>query len=124
MKKGMLFFLLFFICTIFFNNDGYSFSINRKINSADLHNDAAGFLKLSYREFAILTDQKQSLKNKVFFFLIRSKLKQDLKKHPGQQWNNLLTSGNSSFQKVLFWTLIGVFVLIGLFLLIFGLAPR
>ena len=123
MKTSMFLFVLF-ICTVFSNNDGYSFSINRKINTADPRKDAAGILKLSYREFAIVIGQKRSLKNKVFFFLVRSKLKHELKKLPGQQWNNFLGSSNSSFEKILFWALLVVLVLMGLFLLIFGLAPK
>ena len=118
-----LLFGLHFIPAILANDTAYSFSVKKPMGPPPLLNGSE-FIKLSYKQFTTLTRQKPTLWNNLSFNVIKLKLKQDIKKQPNLHFNNIFGSPNMGFRKVLFWILIGVFALIGLFFLIYGFAPR
>ena len=122
----LILFGLFFIPAFTGNSIAYSHSITKPKNSSELLKYTMGseFIKLSYKQFATIAGQKPNLWNKLSFTVIKMKVKHDLKKHPDRQLYKMFVFQNTGFRKVLFWILIGVFALIGLFFLIYGFAPR
>ncbi|HUS00705.1 MAG TPA: hypothetical protein VMY77_03215 [Chitinophagaceae bacterium] len=85
---------------------------------------AGEFVNLSSEQFSKLTGKKMNGWNNLSFAILKIHVKHTLKKHPDLKNNNIFGHPLSGFQKVLFWIIIGLFVLLGLFFIIYGLAPR
>ena len=84
MKKYALVLLgLIFICSIA-DNAAYSFSIIKPVNSSEALKYVKGseFVKLSFKQFASLTGEKENLWNKLSFNVMKMRVKHDLKKNP------------------------------------------
>lgn len=122
----LILFGLFFIPAFTSNSVAYSLSKTKPVSSSGLlkYTKGSEFIKLSYKQFAALTGQKQNLWNKLSFNIIKMKVRHDLKKHPGRELNKIFTPQKSAVLKILFWVLIGLFALIGLFFILYGFAPR
>ena len=78
---------LFFICAIAVNNSAYSFSINKPKNSSELlkYDKGSEFVKLSFKQFATITGEKENLWNKISFNVMKMRIKHDLKKNPNSK---------------------------------------
>jgi hypothetical protein len=114
-------YLFFFI--IFGNQTAHSFSLIKPKNIELNYLKRSEFKKLSYKNFNKSTSQKPNLWNKLSFKIIILKIKTDLKIKSDRLINKKFIS-ITRFQRVLFWILIGLFALLGLFFIIFGFAPR
>lgn len=124
-KIRWILFGLFFIPAFTANSVAWSLSVNKPPSSELLkYTKGSEFVKLSYSQFITLTGQKPNLWNKLSFTVIKMKVKHDLKKHPALELNNIFVPQKSAVLKVLFWILIGLFALLGLFFIIYGFAPR
>lgn len=126
MRIKIVVFLSIFSCLIAVATEAYSFSVNKPVICFEFLNytKRTGSIKFCRKEFANLARQKANLWNKFLFNVARRKLKHDLKKNSRSGVNNLWGSHTTGFLKVLFWVIIGIFALLGLFFIIYGFAPK
>ena len=75
---------LHFVCVITATDVAYSFSVAKPIYSTELLKYAKGseFIKLSFKQFTMLTGEKENLRNRISFSVMKMKVKNDLKKNP------------------------------------------
>lgn len=99
--------------------------IDNNLNDAVKYVSVREFVKLSAGQLSELTGKKINTWDKILFAIAKFRIKHELKKHPDLQVTKPpFFKRNSPFQKVLFWISIGLFALLLLSILIFGLAPR
>ena len=125
MKKNILLSLgLLFICVISATNVAYSFSVSKPIYSSELMKYIKGseFIKLSFKDFSMLTGEQENLRNRISFSVLKMRIKHDLKKNA----NLILSEYNTSKHKmnlglkILLWVLGVILVLMLTIVIIFG----
>lgn len=113
---------LFFICTVAGTNNVFSFSINKTVTTpyALKYLKGSEFIKLSFKQFASLTGEKENLGNNLSFSIMKMRIRHDLKKNP----NLSITDYNSNRSKhglsVALWIIIGIVALILIIRIIAG----
>jgi hypothetical protein len=80
------------------------------------------FIKLSFKEFATLTREKENLRNRISFYVMKMKIRYDLKKNPNITLSEYNTSKHkmSVGLKIVLWVAVIVLVLMLAILIIFG----
>ena len=81
-------------------------------------------IKFSARQLESLSGMKMTIAERLSFSMPKKQVKKEMKKHPGLLLKDFIYVHNSPVKRILFWILLGVLLLIFLFILIFGLAPR
>ena len=99
--------------------------IDNNLNDAVKYVSVREFVKLSAGQLSELTGKKINTRDKILFAIAKFRIKDEPTKHPDLQVTKPhFFKRNSPFQKALFWVSIGLFALLLLSILIFGLAPR
>jgi hypothetical protein len=129
MKKNKFFFLLFAFAAIAGTNYCNAFSVNKPAKYVYMYPglkdvSAAEFINLSSEQLSKLTGKRMNVWNKFSFAIVKMHVRHNLKKNPALKDMNIFGHRLSGFEKVLFWIILGVFVLLGLFFIIYGFAPR
>jgi hypothetical protein len=114
-------FLTLFIAS---SNRAYSASISKPVNTSELikYDQGREFITLSFKQFATLTGQKQNLRNRLSFGIMKLKVKHDLKKNPDLMISEFYRPHERTpAWKIILWVLVGLLVLP---LLIIGIADH
>jgi hypothetical protein len=126
MKKVTLFFLgcIFFFAITGLNNT-YAFSV-KPVSSSSLlqYQEAGDFVKLSFKEFASLTGEKENLWNKISFNVLQRKIKRDLKTNPGLSMSDYIFHPRHRHISTMEWILYGILIFCALLLIVIGVAVK
>ena len=114
-----------FFAAVLQTNTARSFSVARPLDNSAISRYAKGteFIKLSFKQFATLTGQKENLWNKISFNLLKNKIKRDLKKDP----NLNITKyglGTQHHTSTLVWILYGILLFLAILLVAIGIAMK
>ena len=118
--------ILIFILSGF--NVAFSSSISRSPNTLEQlkYEKGAEFIKLSFKQFAILTGQKENLLNKFSFAVIKMRIKHGLKKHHDLTLRDYTNSKHRwplGF-RIFVWFVAAVIVIFLLVVLLIGLSAQ
>lgn len=113
---------LFFIYTIAGTHNAFSFSIHKKVTTADALKYLKGseFIKLSFKQFASLTGEKENLWNNISFNVTKMKIRHDLKKNPDLSLTDYTSNRSKHGLSVGLWIVIGIVALILIIRIIAG----
>jgi hypothetical protein len=123
-KIAILLIMPFLTLLITGGNRAYSSSISKPVNTSELVKYYKGreFITLSFKQFATLTGQKQNLRNRLSFGIMKLKVKHDLKKNPDLMISEFYRPHEKTpTWKIILWVLVGLLVLP---LLIIGIADH
>jgi hypothetical protein len=94
-------------------NNSFSFSISKPsisdrpgINQLISNIRAIEFVKLSAKEFSAFSGKKLSLRERLYFSLLKIKMKHDLKKNPNLTINDYLSKKSRRHLGTFWWILI------------------
>ena len=101
-----------------------SFSVPRQLNSSGIARYAKGseFIKLSFKQFATLTGQKENLWNRFQFTILKNKIKRDLRKDANLSVTSFLKPGRKI--STLEWILYGILLFLAILLIAMGIALK
>lgn len=113
---------LFFLCAISNTNYAFSFSIIKPAISINTikYLKGAEFIKLSFKQFASITGEKQNLWNNISFNVTKMKIRHDLKKNPDLSITDYTSNRSKHGLSVGLWIAIGIVVLILIIRIIAG----
>lgn len=90
-----LYLILFCICCLLNTSTSFAFAISKPYNieNPGLSNfsnnlKASDFVKLSAKDFSLITGKKMNLWNRLSFTFLKMRMKQDLKKNPDLKVND------------------------------------
>ena len=113
---------LFFICSIAVTTNAFSFSINKTVATPDALKYLKGseFIKLSFKQFALFTGEKENLWNNISFTAMKMRIRHDLKKNPGLSINDYNSNRSKHGVSVGLWIVFGIIALILIIRIIAG----
>jgi len=113
---------LFFMCAIAGTNYAFSFSINKPVTSLEALKYLKGceFIKLSFKQFASLTGEKENLWNNLSFNVMKMRIRHDLKKNPDLSLTDYNSNRSKRGLSVGLWIVIGIVALILIIRIIAG----
>jgi hypothetical protein len=113
---------LFFMCTVAGINNAFSFSINKIVTTpyALQYLKGSEFIKLSFKEFASLTGEKENLRNNLSFSIMKMRIRHDLKKDQGLSITDYTSNRSKHRLSVGLWIIIGIVALILIIRIIAG----
>ncbi len=119
MKKIKLLLLTAFSIYAFSSvNMAYGFSIITPVDNAGLpaslatskYLKASEFVKLSVKEFNVLTGKKLNFLQRVSFKMTKMKMKHDLKKNPDLKITDYVDGDGTTFRLDVLWLILGVLI--------------
>ena len=113
---------LFFICSIAVTTNAFSFSINKRVTTPDALKYLKGseFIKLSFKQFASFTGEKENLWNNLSFNIMKMRVRHDLKKNPGLSITDYNSNRSKHGLSVGLWIVFGFIALILIIRIIAG----
>lgn len=113
---------LFFWCAISNTNYAFSFSIIKPATSpqAFKYLKGAEFIKLSFKQFASITGQKENVWNNISFNVTKMKIRHDLKKNPDLSITDYTSNRSKHRLSMGLWIVIGIVALILIIRIIAG----
>jgi hypothetical protein len=115
---------LFCICCILNTNTSFAIAISKPGNIekpaiTQLLNNlkASEFVKLSVKDFSLITGEKMNLWNRLSFSFLKIRMKHDLKKNPDLKVNDYYAKKGKKHLSVWWFVGIGVVILLIIFLI-------
>lgn len=120
-----LLFGVIFTAVILQTNVAFSFSIKKAIPSPELVKYAKGseFVKLSFKQFAMLTGQNENLWNRISFNIMKNKVKRDIRKDPNLNITRYYSRPGHAISTA-GWILYGLLILLLILLIAMGIALK
>ncbi len=115
---------LFCICCLLNTNTSFAFAISkpRSIEKPGIikfsnNLNASDFVKLSAKDFSLITGKKMNLWNRLSFSFLKMRMKHDLKKNPDLKVNDYYAKKGKKHLSVWWIVGIGVVILLLIFLI-------